>query len=497
CKNIEPHCHMEAPPWMIGGGGNWRGYFMTDGSNSYECSAPYDLIGTDHIDIRHNGTGPVETSARTGPTPCTSSSGQDWRRNYYGIWSAQYIDHPEEGAVSLGFLHGENKYDCSSGCPGTVNPRLASYGNTYCPIDYAPTYASFVCASWTRNNAGSNWGQQYFPNDLGPITWPSSGYLSSSGQKTSRGVGQPSSIQYNGYLYVFYHDKSNYTAPGDPPVREEEGRRAGIKVVRALISDALDPNAYEAFYEDKNGNQSWVPSLPQGFKKEEIQHFFTVPGPLATNLMGGDDGSYEERFSVAQVRNTNYFIGVESYLLKGRWCKALRYSGDLLHWTGRMRILEDVNSWDQSEFCYPIFLSKDGWSNTVVDADDFYILGTGSVITNVVNKLHVHLMPQIPGLSAAMISASVYPGSGTIASPAVYPNPSYGIFKLVYSLDKSARTQVNVLDMTGTRIFSGEPVTRLPGDYSESIDMTGHARGIYLVELVIGGERKTLKVFYN
>jgi hypothetical protein len=133
----------------------------------------------------------------------------------------------------------------------------------------------------------------------------------------------------------------------------------------------------------------------------------------------------------------------------------------------------------------------------VVDADDFYILGTGSVITNVVNKLHVHLMPQIPGLSAAMISASVYPGSGTIASPAVYPNPSYGIFKLVYSLDKSARTQVNVLDMTGTRIFSGEPVTRLPGDYSESIDMTGHARGIYLVELVIGGERKTLKVFYN
>jgi hypothetical protein len=497
CKNTEPHLHMEVPPWIIGGGGNWRGYFMNDGANSYECSAPYDIINNDHIDIRHNGTGPAETSSRTGPTPCTSSTGDDWRRNYYGIWTAQYFDHPEKGAVSLGFLHGENKYDCASGCPGTVNPRLASYGNTYCPLDFAPTYASFVCAAWTPDNAGTNWGQQYFPNDLGPITWPSSGYLSPSGQKSSRGVGSPSSIQYGGYIYVFYHDNSNYTAPGDPPPREEEGRGAGIKLVRALIADALDPNAYQAFYEDKNGDSSWSPALPQGFKKEEIQHFYKTPGPLATNLMGDGDGSYEERFSVAQVRNTDYFIGVESYLLHGRWQKAIRYSSDLLHWTARMRIIEDVNSWSQSELCYPIFLSKDGWSNTLVDADDFYIVGTGSVITNIVNKVHVRLAPQAPGFAMAALNASVYPASVTVSSPAVFPNPSYGTFKLVYSLDKAARTQVNVLDIMGTKIISGQPIPRQPGEYSESVDMSGRARGVYLVELFVGGDRKTFKVFYN
>lgn len=471
---------------------------MNDGANSYECSAPYDIVSNDHIDIRKNGTGPAETSSRTGPSPCTGSSGQDWRRNYYGIWTAQYFNHPVAGTVVLGFLHGENKLDCSSGCPGTVNPRLASYGNSYCPIDYAPTYASFVCAAWTPDNAGANWGQQYFPNDLGPITWPSSGYLTPSGQKSSKGVGSPSSIQYGGYIYVFYNDNSNYTAPGDPPIPEQEGRGAGIKVVRALLADALDPNAYQAFYEGKNGNQSWSPALPQGFKKEEIQHFFGTPGPLTTNLMGDGDDSYEERFSVAQVRNTDYFIGVESYLSHGRWLKAIRYSGDLVHWTGRMRIIEDVDSWSKSALCYPIFLGKDGWSNELVDADDFYILGTGPVITNVVDKVHVHLVPpQGPVFSVAAINASIYSGNGNLSSPAVWPNPSYGDFKLVYSLDKPARTQVNVLDMIGTKIISGEPVSRLPGRYSESIEMGGRAKGVYLVELFVGSERKTLKVFCN
>jgi hypothetical protein len=496
CKNTEPHCHMEVPPWMIGGGGNWHGYFMTDGSNGYECSAPYDIISNDHIDIKHNGTGPVGVSSRTGPDPCTRSSGQDWRRNYYGIWSAQYFEHPVEGAISLGFLHGENKLDCSSGCPGTVNPRLASYGKTYCPIDFAPTYASFVCAAWTPDNASTNWGQQYFPHDLGPITWPSSGYLLSSGQKSSKGVGSPSSIVYNGFVYVFYHDNSNYTAPGDPPIRHEAGRGAGIKVVRTPIGSALDPNAYQAFYEDKDG-QNWVPSLSRGFKKEQIQEFFTSPGPLATNLMGDEDDCFEERFSVAQARNTDYFIGVESYQLNGRWFKALRYSSDLLHWTARMRIIENVGNWDQSSLCYPIFLSKDGWSNTVVDANDFYLLGTGSVITNIVNKVHVHLVPPSLAFAAAGINASVYPGNGIVTSPNVFPNPSHGTFKLVYSLDKPASTQVSVLDMLGRKIIQGEPVSRLPGEYSESIDMGGHAKGIYLVELRVGNERRTLKVFYN
>jgi hypothetical protein len=134
------------------------------------------------------------------------ASGQDWRRDYYGVYTAQYYTDPVQGPVTLGFQHAENKLVCMNGvyCYGSVNPLLASYlvdNPVSCGTDYAPTYAAFLCASWIPNNASTQNGEQLF-NDLGPISWPSTGYLLPSGQKASLGLLQPTSMPYRISLTV-------------------------------------------------------------------------------------------------------------------------------------------------------------------------------------------------------------------------------------------------------------------------------------------------------
>jgi hypothetical protein len=463
------------------------------------------------------------------------SGGHDWSRNYYGIWSAQYFNHPAQGPVSIGFLHAENKPSCDNNnlCPGTIVPYIPSYsaGPNGVPYncgsfssDYWPIYGSFICGSWLPNTANTNWGQQAFINDMGPITWPSIGYVLPSGQKASKGCGAPTSIQYNGYMYVYYIDSGPVTAPNDPPVPDVEGRHGGVKVVRAPLSDALNPNAYQAFYEDPNGNQFWNPSLPPGFDKNNMDGFWTALGPMATNLMDptNQNGYWGVRFSVAQVRNTNYFIGIESYVdIQDNYKpkKALRFSSDLLHWTDRKLVIESVNSWDQSLLNYPIFLGSDGWSNNIVDANDFYVIGCGSDIQNHVNKVHVYIptptvappptQPCGTGLAqpcTVQPQASVRSGQNSSATmldavlgtvSGVYPNPNPGYFRLSYTLNTNAQTQINVLDIAGRKLQSGTAATKTPGSYVENIDISSLVKGIYLVELLVNGTRQTFKVVYH
>lgn len=168
-----------------------------------------------------------------------------------------------------------------------------------------------VCASWVPNNQQTHWGQRFFPNDMGPIAWPSTGYLQPNGVKASCGIGIPSSIVYNGYVYVFFLDHGPY-AGLNPSF--EEGRLGGIKVVRAPVNEALDPTAYTAYYRDSVGNDTWNPSLPVGFTKETMLDFLSTRGLKTTDLMGEELWvSAPLRFSVAAVKNTGYFIGVESY----------------------------------------------------------------------------------------------------------------------------------------------------------------------------------------
>lgn len=498
CQFEAEKMKMEVPPWMVPG--SWHSYFMVDGKGSYICSSPADLVVNSDLDIRNDGVGPFNTSMNSlnrSYSGCVSK-GQDWSRVYYAIYSAEYFQHPTQGPVTLGFLHGENKDVCDGGsdCHSTINTDPTNV----CPFkgDFWPRYNSFVCASWTPNVRTTNWGQQYFSNDMGPITWPSTGYLQPDGIKATTGVNHPSSIQYNGYVYVFYHDAGPY---GGLNGHSEEGRQEGIKVVRAPLSEALNPYAYEAYYRDPSGNEYWNPSLPEGFTREKLLDYLRVQGPMSTDLMG-DEGANRYgnlRFSVARVRDKDYFIGVESYIdyADGKKYKtALRFSTDLLHWTDRRMIVDVATDFTASTMNYPIFLSSDGWSNSVVDENDFYILGTASTITNRVYKKHISL--SAAGFSTQALAIRTSPvvagGSGALEVMSVSPNPGPGLLQISYAVGDYSIVRVNVFDLTGRRLVQGTPMQRAPGAYTERVDLSGFAGGVYLLELMTGKERKVIKV---
>jgi hypothetical protein len=230
----------------------------------------------------------------------------------------------------------------------------------------------------------------------------------------------------------------------------------------------------------------------------------------------GRVNAVEGRFSVAQVRNTNYFIGVEEYQdytdlqPDGRTPyskKALRFSTDLLNWGPRF-VFDKATDWTQTLYNYPILMGSDGLSNNLVDANDFYVLGTGSDITSTTNKLHFYLPTPVPSAVPAAkllnaITASAF--SDCAATPApkiipgsagVLPNPNHGIFQLGYTLSGSATIQVNVFDLTGRLILEGMPVTKNSGYYQDNIDISSHNRGVYLVELIVNGNKSTYKALY-
>ncbi|HEY4206636.1 MAG TPA: T9SS type A sorting domain-containing protein, partial [Puia sp.] len=280
------------------------------------------------------------------------------------------------------------------------------------------------------------------------------------------------------------------------------GRHEGIKVVRAPLADALNPHAYKAYYSDSDGNEQWNASLPEGFVKERLLDFLTVKGPMSTDLMGdeGNNAFGDLRFAVAKVRNTDYFIGVESYIdyNDGRKHKAaLRFSNDLLHWTGRVRIIDETKDFKTSQMNYPIFLSSDGWSNSVVDSSDFYVLGTAGDITNAVYKKHILLRPQTSLIQMTSVSGAVLTPSAPSAPlsvQSVSANPGHGLFRVIYTLADYSIVRVNVLDITGRRLQNGSPLQRGPGANTETVDLSGRCPGVYIMEVEAGDSRQVVKV---
>ena len=516
CSQLEKLTNTEVPPWILPGG--WRSYFFVDGQDGAVGSSPLDMINNSAINIATTGVGPFLV---TTPAGCPTSD-QTWREHYYGVYSAQYINHPTAGPVSMGFVHAENIR-----MVGVSQPAADCGGAGW------PTYGAFVCGAWTPNNQNTNWGQQYF-TDIGPIVWPSMGYFLLNGQKCSLGCGCPSSIQAeDGYVYVFYKDMSGYRVlayPGyphdDPTYLVGEGRNGGIKVARAPINDALNPQAYKSFYEDGAGIH-WNPSLPAGFTRDNTAAFLQTPGPQSSNVMDGYDYI---RFSVAKVAGTNYYLGVGNYFDEAdRWVDAngshstlkmaLRYSYDLVHWFGK-RIIDATHDWTTTHFDYPIFLSSDGWSNTTIAANDFYVVGTSpSHINNVVYKMHIYIPAPPPppppppptcyddqgnqmfcpqsqkGQVTSAVAAILDESPG--AAPGVYPNPGKGVYRLTYTLKDHVVTQLSVLDMTGRRLQAGPSMLRAPGRVTETVDISGQAKGVYLLELLVNGGKKTFKVVYE
>jgi hypothetical protein len=520
CSIEQNKMKCEVPPWIVRG--DWRQYIMVDGEGSFTNSSPLSIITSTEINIRSNGYGPFDISHserhQQGGNVCPTNN-RPWARVYYCAYAVEVINHPTAGRVSLGVMTGENRRVCYpfGPCENSIN----NYQWFDC-LDRWESMNSFVSINWMPNTAATDWGNTYFSNELGPIAWPATGYLLPSGDKASAGVGNPSPIQWNGYIYVFYTEEGPF---GAAPL--EEGRLEGIKVVRAPVNDALNPNAWQVYYRNPATNvESWNPSLPAGFTKENIMDFLSTKGPQATDVLNDLSGHYREiRFSVAHVKGTNDFIGIESYQdytdlnpsggTKVK--KALRLSSDLVHWSDRLLEVENVDDWELSKYNYPIFLSADGWSNTEVDPNDFYVIGSdGGGISAAVNKIRISWPAPGGGSGGGGGGGGENPPcdphddcwvpdpgfTGSVAKNiselkkvrGIFPNPGQGIYSVSYTLGAYATTQVNVMDISGRRVLTGNVNSRAAGSYIDHINITNCTKGVYLVELLINGKRSIYKV---
>lgn len=483
----------EVPPWIIPGG--LRSYFFVDGCDTYIWSSGNSLVHDKTLDLDHaNGPSLASGSYTHSPAFDHKKPLQNWKRNYYGIYSAQYIRHPEQGPVSLALLHGENKNMVSGRdlFQNTIQPnvlidradhRTWSGGNPF--LEGWNAYNAMISAAWTPNSAATNWGQQLFDHELGPIAWPSTAYTTKEGVKCTSGLKHPSSIIAGEFLYVFYADGG----PFGSNIPQEEGRQEGIKVVRVPVANALDPAAYQVYYKTPAGQASWLPSLPPGFTKETMLDYVSVQGSPSTDIMNDHiHQSQEIRFSVAKVRHTNYFIGVEEYIDVADHRKfkvALRFSEDLVTWTDRVLVVAEAASWEKTQLNYPIFLDKEGWSNTEIDIDDFYILGTGITPGTYVNKVRLLKSETnaLQGSRGAPVAQQVMN-----ASP-VNPNPNDGAFQVAYQLEQPSRVQISLLDISGRRLGPIKNELHNQGTYTARLDIRAWPPGIYLVEIRANDQR--------
>jgi hypothetical protein len=485
----------EVPPWIIPG--RDKSYFFVDGSDTYVWTSPIPLTVDWTINLKKQADGPFLASRSyiNSPEYNAAQPAKDWGRVYHAIYSANAFNHPSTGPVTIGFLHGENKnyvsgskhYQNTIQANIPINPadhQTYSGGSPY--IEGWEAYNALISASWISNNAQTNGGKQFFSNELGPIVWPATGYITSGGVKATSGLKHPSSIIAGNYIYVYYSEGGPYAGR----VPDEHGRMEGIKVAKAPLQDALNANSYQVYYKDANGVEGWERSLPEGFTKEKMLDFVAVKGGRASDIMNDEQHQSQHiRFAAAKVRNSNYFIGVEEYidLADARKFKvAIRFSADLVHWTNRSLVVIEAPDWESSRLNYPVFVDKDGSTNTEVDIDDFYILGTDPGVKDHVNKLHFIAPATKPFAVDGRTRMQEIP-------MVIMPNPNNGLFKLAYELNATAAVAINVYNLKGQQVQAVHGQL-LPGKYVQDFDIRPHPPGVYLVCLLVNDKQFVYKV---
>ena len=314
--------------------------------------------------------------------------GNDWVRSYAAVYSALRLPRPWRGHDLLTVLHGENK-NVRSGAALYANTVDTNVDPAACASGYDPTLKKFTDC-WPAYNAfvsmrlakTSSAAAPDTSLDLGPIVWPTMGYRQGV-KKTSSGLRHPSALLHDGYLYIFYTDTSQSS---------EEGRRGGVRVARmALPGNDASPLGPAIPYYD-GGFSDTNPSLPPGFTKERIRSFYDQPGGKASELWSNSWQTV--RFTVARLRGTHAFLGVEEYIPNNQWGVRLRLSEDLVHWSDPVAIPGDFlnQSWGQGFLHYPVFSGPSGQMVDEVDPDGFYLVGTTTNAHPVRQRLRIELV---------------------------------------------------------------------------------------------------------
>jgi len=370
CAAKPPAGYAECPPWLLSLGNTVRFYFTTNNTFSADLidgksflsdidaldPATARLVTTDTLG---RGTARMLLPEEIDPKPY-------WRHIYYGLFTAHLVDMPAAGEKAvIGIIHGENKNEILNGYryDNTVKPPQEYSLDQYCGYtpeggyrDYWPAYFGFIGMAYSplSEKAGSN----LLGHDLGPIVWPSDGYLRDDHEQASAGVRHPSSIVEGGYLYVYYLDESRSS---------EDGRQQGIKVARAKLDPMAEPGDFYTYYAGEFGESA----LPENFDRNDRSFFYEKGGRsskvIPTNAV---------RFSVAKVKGTPYYLGVEERLELGDMGIYLRASTDLVNWSDGVLVPgTKFDEWISGLYHYPIMVNRDFTSNTEIDADGFYILG--------------------------------------------------------------------------------------------------------------------------
>lgn len=514
----------EVPPWIIPGG--WRSYFFVDGTYTYIYSSPKSIVDNTTIDLKDDAVGPYMVAQPAYKDGAYPNYIEHWRLAYHNIYSAHYINHPQQGTISVGFLHSENKNRVQGNCfsagvhdraQNTFNPSMVI--DCYNPDSYTGDgtneawipYSSLLTAAWVPNNQSTNWGQQYFINQLGPIAWPSNGYLDVNGSRVSNGVGHPSSIIVGDYVYIYYLDVGG-SIGGD-------GRRRGIRVLKVHKNDALDPTQYNVYYKDPAGNVSWNPALPAGFTKENLLQYVSVLGPQGSDVLNtrlNGDNTNTIRFSVAKVLYTDYYVGVEEYMDDNELCPdpndgskhkmALRFSDNLLDWSDRILQIGGGYCWDDFQMRFPILLNSDGWSNTEVNLNDFYILGAGNIEKNIYRiRVHYYVPPPDPGPGPFPCPpgrfCTIEPeghGQQTNKLPPVtvdvYPVSTPSVTNIRLTVAGNTKVTMVLFDATGRLIEKVEDRYFEKGKYMKQLNMSSKIPGIYFLQVRAGNTIQHLKI---
>ena len=402
---------IEATPWVTKG--NSFGYTITTDETS-NCWSADSLVLKNSISVDCNAvnTSTVLTNVARGGADTAVTP---WARNYNGVMSQHAVNDPSLGSIFLTIHHGENLNEINPALgAGTIKMQnsISDVGPenlSQCWSNYSGTsssnpancYWGFVSVGWMPNTDASGWGSIGEAKAVGPIAWPSAGYIDANGITVGRGVRHPSSIISNGYLYVYYLDSSL------PPNR-------GIRVVRARVGSATNPQSWERL----SGGAFKSGTLPDGFQivNQEIDHhFYQMPSP-ASDFAFPPSTDPADRFSVAKLSNTNGFIGVETgHDASGSIVLSLRTSTDLINWSDRQIInVPGFTGAGGLGPCYSLLLSADGKSNTEVDPANFYVIGTLAGLSSIVRvPLHMVGYQADPPPSASTIgSCAITGGAG-------------------------------------------------------------------------------------
>lgn len=295
-----------------------------------------------------------------------------WRRNYYGPFNTFIVKDKNGKEYLLGVMHGENKNErMNLGSKGIVE-----YNNTVFPSDkqYLPseydgedengiwressgTYFAF--SGITVAPTDVNDGTDLQNGDKGPVIWPSAGYLDERGEQASQGVRHSSGFVTNDYLYIYYLDtsKNGY----------EAGRYPGLKVARSPLSSLGEPGSFRNYFAGKWEEKS----LPANFDKTDRTMFYKQGGRGSVILTGSTI-----RFSVAKVKGTSYYLGVEETFTSKGLSIMLRASTDLANWGDPVTIYNAESSqYLEGALHYPIFYNKEFTSCIEIDKDEFYVGG--------------------------------------------------------------------------------------------------------------------------